>query len=500
MRLVTITLACTSAALLGLVALAPAGAAAGSDPRPIPNGRGYDRAVKFIGKVAKPQPVTLPAVPTNPYMSPNGTSNIHNDTYMTDAYRWSGPIGRDTKVTSGVAGGECASIAFDSRGRLVAVCIAGSVASKLTLIHPDTLKVLARLTLPTPEVTNPAVTTRDYTEFAGSYFYLDHRDRAVVAAATHHIMMYAVRGPAGDRRFVEVKDLDISMAMDDSDSVQSALPDFSGRIWFATKAGVVGNVDPQTGVVRHIVIDGEQIANSFAMDEDGSIYIVSTAALYRFDTEADGTPRVTWREEYENDGILKPGQKSIGSGTTPTLMSGNRVAIVDNADPENVVVFRTDDVVLGDRQICTEPVFTEGASATENSLIAVGDALIVENNYGNSLDATVGGASTTPGMARVDVGESGCETVWVNNTVRAPSVVPKFSAKTGLIYTYTKPIGPGTIDRWYWSALDFRTGREVYSVLAGTGILFNNNYAAAYLSAKGVGYVGVVGGVVRIEG
>ena len=83
---------------------------------------------------------------------------------------------------------------------------------------------------------------------------------------------------------------------------------------------------------------------------------------------------------------------------------------------------------------------------------------------------------------------------------RAPSVVPKFSAKTGLIYTYTKPVGPGTIDRWYWSALDFQTGREVYSVLAGTGILFNNNYAAAYLSAKGVGYVGVVGGVVRIEG
>ena len=161
MRPVTITLACTSAALLGLVALAPAGAAAGSDPRPIPNGRGYDRAVKFIGKVAKPQPVTLPAVPTNPYMSPNGTSNIHNDTYMTDAYRWSGPIGRDTKVTSGVAGGECASIAFDSRGRLVAVCIAGSVASKLTLIHPDTLKVLARLTLPTPEVTNTALTTPD---------------------------------------------------------------------------------------------------------------------------------------------------------------------------------------------------------------------------------------------------------------------------------------------------------------------------------------------------
>jgi hypothetical protein len=32
--------------------------------------------------------------------------------------------------------------------------------------------------------------------------------------------------------------------------------------------------------------------------------------------------------------------------------------------------------------VCETPVFTAGASATENSLIAVNDSLIVENNYG----------------------------------------------------------------------------------------------------------------------
>ena len=78
-------------------------------------------------------------------------------------------------------------------------------------------------------------------------------------------------------------------------------------------------------------------------------------------------------------------------------------------------------------------------------------------------------------------------------------MVPKFSAATGLIYTYTKPKGPGTIDRWYWTAIDFRTGKLVYSVLAGTGILFNNSYASLYVGRSGDGYVGVIGGLIRVH-
>ena len=103
-------------------------------------------------------------------------------------------------------------------------------------------------------------------------------------------------------------------------------------------------------------------------------------------------------------------------------------------------------------------------------------------------------------MARVDVTAAGeCVNVWTNNKVIAPSVVPKFSAKTGLIYTYTKPAGPGTIDRWYWTAIDFRTGKVVYSKLAGTGVAYNNNYASLYLGPDGAGYVGVTGGLVRVS-
>ena len=54
-----------------------------------------------------------------------------------------------------------------------------------------------------------------------------------------------------------------------------------------------------------------------------------------------GWPRVAWKVRYRNSGIVKPGQAEAGSGTTPTLMKGGYVAITDNADPMNVVVYRT---------------------------------------------------------------------------------------------------------------------------------------------------------------
>ena len=46
-------------------------------------------------------------------------------------------------------------------------------------------------------------------------------------------------------------------------------------------------------------------------------------------------------KRYPNSGIVKPSQVNAGSGTTPTLMNGGYVAITDNADPMNVVVYRT---------------------------------------------------------------------------------------------------------------------------------------------------------------
>jgi hypothetical protein len=125
--------------------------------------------------------------------------------------------------------------------------------------------------------------------------------------------------------------------------------------------------------------------------------------------------------------------------------------------------------------------------------------MIVENNYGydgpvNSLS----GVDTVPGIERVDLDRDGrgCRLKW-HSDVQAPSVVPKLSLANGLVYTYT--IEPQGGDAWYLTALDFRSGRRVFSAFAGSGLGFNNNYAPVTLGPDGTAYVGVLGGLVSFR-
>jgi outer membrane protein assembly factor BamB len=179
------------------------------------------------------------------------------------------------------------------------------------------------------------------------------------------------------------------------------------------------------------------------------------------------------------------------------VLPGGYVAITDNADPMDVVVFRTAPDAA-EREVCAVPVFAKGASATENSLIAAGNALIVENNYGYTTPAsTEFGRVTKPGFARVDVDAEGCRLVWTNSSIAAPSVVPKLSLATGLVYAYTKT--SQLTDPWYWTAIDFRTGATVWRQLAGAGLGFNNNYAGIALGRDGTAYLGTLGGIVAMR-
>jgi hypothetical protein len=145
-------------------------------------------------------------------------------------------------------------------------------------------------------------------------------------------------------------------------------------------------------------------------------------------------------------------------------------------------------------------VFSRGASDTENSLIAAGQSLVVENNYGYTGPAAMElGGTTRPGFARVDVAAdgSGCRLVWTNTSISAPTVVPKLSFATGLIYAYTKTSAP--TDPWYWTAIDFRTGALVWRQVAGTGLGYNNNYAGLTLGPDGTAYLGTLGGIISLR-
>jgi hypothetical protein len=242
---------------------------------------------------------------------------------------------------------------------------------------------------------------------------------------------------------------------------------------------------------------GEPIGNSFAVDEQGGVYIVSDAALYRFEARP-GRVKTIWRARYANIGVAKPGQSEKGSGTTPTLMGKRLVAITDNADPMDVVVFKRARKVKGRRRVCRQPVFAKGASDTDQSLIATPRSMVAENNYGYSGPSSVmQGKTTTPGLARVNLDRGGgCHVAWTSGEA-APSVVPKLALGAGLVYTYTK--GTDSHDPWFLTALDFRSGRTVYKALAGSGLGYNNNYAPVTLGPDGTAYVGTLGGLVAMR-
>jgi hypothetical protein len=434
-------------------------------------------------------------------MAKNPNNNIHNDTWMTDAYSRRGPLGRSLVASSeGKPPALCGSLAFDRRGRIVTVCPSAIFPPQARIIDPQSLATIATYDLPTAPDPPGTKTYQNFT--GGGYFFLDNKDRIWVATKTDHIFVIGESADGGS--LVLLRDYDLTSVLEEStERITSALPDFKGRIWFVTKTnGKVGTLNPKTGRLKVIRL-GEEIENSFAVGRRG-VYIVSDRHMYRFAARRDGLPRIVWKAGYPNSGVVKPSQVDAGSGTTPTIMKGGFVAITDNAEPMNVVVYRTRPHLRHGRKriLCKVRVFAAKASATENSLLTAGRSLIVENNYGyQDPFGPMSGAVTEPGFARVDIRRNGhgCRKVWTNHDARAPTVVPKLSTGSGLIYTYTRPPDPSGSQGYFWTAIDFRNGRTVWSRYAGSGLSYNNNYAGLAIGPDRTAYLGVIGGVLSLR-
>ena len=454
---------------------------------------------RFVGAPATAQPLAHPPIPQNPWLSPDGTNTMHNDSYASDAYQVSGPLGKRLRVRSASYGiRECATIAFDSRKRIVGLC-GGLEGFSMMVIHPRTLKPLSELRT---SARNLATSANPFTDICGgTYFFLDGDDVAYPTTAKRSILKIKV---LANGKMLKQHEWSLADQVPSGDCLIATMPDWDGRIWFFTQQGVVGTLDRDSGAVQVTQLpDGEEVTNSVATDETGGMYVVSTHALYRLDATAEGIPEVTWREVYDRGTRLKPGNLSQGSGTTPTLLGDRWVAINDNADPKtNVLVYDRREGVA-DRLHCAQPVLADNAGTTDNSLVAAGNSFIIENNYGYSGPlSTILGKTTTPGLSRVMVEDDGCHVAWTNDSI-APTSVAKASLGNGLLYAYTKPKHPSSLknklDAWYFTAIDIRTGQTVWSRLMGTGIQWNNHYAAIYLGPDGTAYIATLAGLVRLE-
>ena len=394
---------------------------------PIPTSGPEPSTPAFIGKVAKPDPFDgIRAAWTNPFMAPNPTNSVHNDPWQSDAYtQFGGPLGKSPKAFSSEFGRTCITLTFDSKGRLEATCTNLTEGPALYLLDPVTLDMLAFMQLPfvpPPAGTNPATNTT-----GGAYFYLDDRDRAVIATSDRKLMVSGRPTSGGEPGFEEIAVYAPTSCLDPDQRMPSALPDKDGRLWFVGRTnGTRRRVRSEDGQLRPVVL-GEEIENSFAIASDG-VYIVTDKAHVQ-------VPRRQRPEAEERSGAeelqehrraeARPVQRGLGHHADARGSPDGRksaapayVAITDNADPMNVVVYRAaDDSQAAEARGLRGAGVQEGRSATRRTRSSPwAESLFAENNYGYDIgkfnDVIAGrhrrSAATArlvsePGIARIDI-------------------------------------------------------------------------------------------------
>lgn len=485
-----------------------------------------DKCPTFYGQAATANPLEDEgnlAVAQHPYLAKEGTNGMHGNSYNTDTYDYMGPLGINPVVKSrsmNVFGGLVATLMFDSKGRIM--CISGNVVGfRLLLIDADSLEILAETRLPQRASTIEAIKSFDFDKISsdtsgGAYCHLLEGDRPIIGNSDNVIQIYYIDESSGKPEWKIEKEWDISSFLPEGSYLTDAIPDYEGNIWFVTRPGEVGYIDAETQEVRLMKLEGEEIQNTLAICEDG-IYIVSDTAMYRFDIKKDGTPYYTWRTAYDRGTSLKPGAINQGSGTTPTLLdvpvynkqgkgakqTGIRrlCAITDNADGRvNIVIY---DRITGE-VIDRVPLFTEGKSVSENSIVAYGRSFIIENNYSESgAGFLVKNPTSEPGVTRIDMNYDCTKAfvVWESEEASA-TVVPKMSTENGILYLYTRVQNddiPEKAVAWYLTAVDFRTGETLFKVFTGCGKNWNNSYGPITLGPNGKAYVGVFNGLISVE-
>lgn len=460
---------------------------------------------KFIGAAAVAKPVAEAlAAPQiqHPFLASSGINGMHNDSAQSDAYRWAGPMGNNLEVSTKQFHrilGSCVSQTFDRQGRMIGTCVT-PFGVTLVARDPDSLEILAR-----QNITRWLPIGQKFS--GGVYFHLDHEDRVLLATNELEIQRWALVSEGAGFRWKLEQSLPIADTLNavrkEKHLVIDVIPDWQGNYWFITRAGLIGVVDRQGNNGRALPLseDGrrEGIDNALAVGEHG-VFVVSDHAMYSFKRGPQGDITQQWREAYDRGQSPKLGTMGHGSGTTPTLMANNYVAITDNADGQIHVVVYAQEAREGSQQVCAQGVFPAGKGASENSLAVVGDSLIVENNFGYFGPKNTPNAE--PGIALVKVlGEQqGCELAWENLNLSSPSAVPKVSLASGLVYFYTRDKGnPDDLHAWYFTAVDVATGELVFKQLTGVGWLFNNHYGSITISPDGVAYIGMMGGLVKIK-
>lgn len=369
-----------------------------------------------------------------------------------------GPVGESPTVATksyGVA--DCHQIEFEDEGRLVLLC--GGDRPVLRVVDPDSLRQVRSADLPGSGCAGRLVVV------AGD----------LVAASGQRILTIGVSD------LVIESSVDLAPELASGDCVSGLASDESGRVWFASQAGVAGFVED--GRLRVVDLD-DAVDRPLTVSGDG-VYVAGAGALHRL-VVAGGRPAVVWASAYDDGGER---------GSAPVVLPGGLVAVADNRRPRLQVVFHraeTGDVV------CRAEVFGDDDGATDGGLVAAEAGVVVQNSHGyGGVRSTVLGRTTSRGVARVDVVDGKCRVTWTTD-MDAPSGAPAVSTEDGFAYVWTKRHSWLGVDAWYLSALDLRTGRLAWARRTGLNALGDNHGGALALGPDRALYAPVLGGIVRV--
>lgn len=450
----------------------------------------------------------------NPYLGINSLATMHGDAQSSDATPFAGPgdpgVGGSWKVTFTNHWAACPTILAGQDGYIQALMtqFLGSDAKvrkpKLAIIEPASGAQLGAMEIPTGAL------------LGGVYAYLDAGSNLVMVDGTN-ALTWISHSQDGMKVWVSRRiDLTDAMKLEPKDHVVGIVPDWHGRIWVASERGVVGLIDPKRNVVRLTKLQQysptERIDNSISACPQG-VSIITSYGIYMLGADASTSkPRIIWSHSYDRGTKQKPGQLSHGSGATATFFGPNGsdyVMLSDNADrQEKLIVYRSaDGSAVGEG-----PLFTPGASGTENSMIGVQNSIVGACTFGYPYaqypdTKPAYRAQVAPGMERWDVNDdaSGITLKWRNNGIYS-AAVPRLSTADNLIYTCERPRGPAGVLTGpvvYACAIDMDSGRVVHrqrlprlaNLLAGG----DPSQMVGVIDKRGVWWQGTIGGIYRIS-
>lgn len=460
------------------------------------------------------------------------------------------------------------SAPYEDGGRAVWSTVTGADAAVIKIDH-EAFEIIDWY-VPAQREDNPPGFTLG---LSGAYTAIDSKNRFIVGR-TRFVGFYR-DGVEGDRASAIELEKRIFMPdevfCNEDDVIAGMSLTYDGYLAFATELGnlfvISPDADPENLGEIPVVstndncatadeADLEIVSNSVAVDENGGIYVLTSAAMYRFDWDGSRLAR-RWRAAYESsEEVPSPIRLGPGSGSTPSLMGTDAdddrfVVITDGQALMNLVLFWRDEVPADwepiapgkDPRIACEVPVDYGTGATEaiseQSVAVRGYAAVVVNDLltnptinppsmlalaqlgQNTVSALEGGIPEKApfGFERIDWDPATrtCSTVWANSDISVPNGIPSISEASGLVY------GAGQRDgQWGLEGLDFETGESRVWAEAGPGACLpqhlailgllpgvtealtevpdsceNSFYAATTVGPDGMVYQGTLNGVTR---